>query len=445
MNRDARPLWAEGMLLGPHHFQQQERFLLGASRHVARLCGPWPFGFATLEIDEAALAEGVVALRSLSGLFSDGTPFALPVDAPLPEPLPLEADARGRLVSLSLPRVDGDGKDFAERAANGSFARYLIDDLAVQDRHTPDLDSEETLFVGRLWTRLTLEGPGDGAFHTLPVARVLERRDDGTVLLDPGFSCCALTLGGSVPIRRLVSELSGLLGQRAAEIAARVGRPDAADRAQVTLFLLLQTINRAHALLRHLLRVDGLHPEALYREMVQIAGELATLTTPGRLAGEYADYVHRDQYPAFESVVSALRESLNWIPDSSAEAVPVQHVRGGIYTATVHDTSRFVSARFILAARAALTPDELSRRLPRQTTIASKTRLRDLVEAQARGVELAPMTTVPNSIPMVADHVYFELGQNNPLWREIATGGTIALHIAGNVPDLDMQLWTLAR
>lgn len=445
MSRDDRPLWAEGMLLGPHHFQQQERFLLGASGRTARLRGPWPFGFAALELEEAALAEGVVALRSIAGLFSDGTPFALPADAPLPEPLRIEPEARGRLVSLVLPRLDGDDKDFAERPDAGSFARYLIDDLVVQDRHTPALDSDETLFVGRLWTRLSLEGPGDSAFHTLPIARVLERREDGTVLLDPGFSCCALTLGGSAPIRRLVRELASLFGQRAAEIATRVGRPDAADSAQVTLFLLLQTINRAHALLRHLLEVDGLHPEVLYRELVQIAGELATLTRPGRLAGNYAAYVHRDQYPAFESVVSALRESLNWIPDYGAEAIPVQHVRGGIYTATVHDTSRFESARFILAARAALTPDELSRRLPRQTTIASRTRLRDLVEAQSRGVELAPMTTVPNSIPMVADHVYFELRQNNPLWREIATGGVIALHVAGNVPELGMQLWTLAR
>ena len=445
MSRADRPLWAEGMLLGPHHFQQQERFLIDRSALETRLCGPWPFGFATLEIDETALADGVVALRSLSGLFSDGTPFSLPADAPLPEPLAIGSDARGKLVSLVLPRLDGDDKDFAEHPGPGTFARYLIDDLAVQDRHTPGLDSEETLFVGRLWTRLSIAGPGDSAFHTLPIARVLERREDGTVLLDPGFSCCALTLGGSAPIRRLVREIAGLLGQRAAEIAARVGRPDAGDSAQVTLFLLLQTINRAHALLRHLLEVDGLHPEALYRELVQLAGELATLTTPARLAGDYAAYVHRDPYPAFESIVSALRASLNWIPDSSADAIPVQHVKGGIYTATVRDSSRFESARFILAARAALTPDELSRRLPRQTTIASKTRLQDLVEAQTPGVELAPMTTVPNSIPMVADHVYFELGQDSPLWREIATGGIIALHVAGHMPELDMQLWTLSR
>lgn len=445
MSRDDRPLWSEGMLLGPHHFQQQERFLLGRAARAARLDGVWPYGFVTLELDEAALAEGTVALLSASGLFSDGTPFALPEDAPLPTPLAIDDEARGKLVSLALPRLDGDDKDFAESAEPGRFARYLIADLAVPDRHTPELESEETLFVGRLWTRLTLEGPGEAAFHTLPIARVVERRANGTVALDGAFSCCARALGGTAPVRRLVEELLALLAQRASEIAARVGRPDAADSAQVTLFLLLQTINRARALLRHLVDVDGLHPETLYRELVQIAGELATLTTPARLPADYEPYAHRDQYRAFEDVGRALRESLNWIPESSAEAVSVQHVRHGIYTATVRDRSRFDGARFILAARAALTPDELARRLPRQSTIASKTRLRDLVEAQSHGIELAPLRQVPNSIPMVADHVYFELRPEEPLWREIATGGVIALHVAGEFPDLGMQLWILAR
>lgn len=445
MNRADRPLWAEGMLLGPHHFQQQERFLLAAATHAARLSGPWPFGFSSIVVDEAALGEGVLALESAVGMFPDGTPFALPGDAPLPEPLRIDSDVRGTLVSLALPRLDGDAKDFAESRAAGAFARYVIDDLVVEDRHTPELTSEETLFVGRLWTRLVAEGTASASFHTLPIARVVERREDGTVLLDPAFSCCALTLGGTPPVHRLVRELSSLLAQRGAEIAARVGRPDAADSAQVTLFLLLQTINRARALLVHLLEVEGLHPESLYRELVQLAGELATLTTPSRLPGDYARYDHRDQYPAFDAVVAALRESLNWIPDSSATAIPVVHKRNGIYTATVRDASRFQGARFILAARSSLTPAELSRRLPSLTTIASKTRLRDLVEAQAGGIDLAPMTTVPNSIPMIADHVYFELGRDTPLWREIAASGVVALHVAGNPPDLDMQLWTLAR
>jgi len=445
MSRADRPLWAEGLLLGPHHFQQQERFLLAANEAAARRNGPYPFGFTTLEIDEAGLAEGVVRLVAAAGLFSDGTPFVLPADAPLPEPLAIAPDARGLLVSLALPRLDGDAKDFAENRAENAFARYVIDDLAVDDRHTPALDSQETLFVGRLWTRLILEGPGEAAFHTVPVARVLERRDDGTVRLDPGFSCCAAALSGTAPVHRLGADITSLLGQRAAEIAARVGRPDAADGTQVSLFLLLQSINRARALLQHLLSVGGLHPEGLYRELVQLAGELATLTTPERLGGEYAAYEHRDQLPAFQHVVAALRESLNWIPDSSAEAIPVQHIRAGIYTATVRDPERFATARFILAARGSMTPAELSRQLPRQTTIASKTRLRDLVEAQSRGVELRPLTTVPSSLPTYEDRVYFELGKDSALWPEIATGGVIALHVAGTVPDLDMQLWTLVR
>lgn len=283
------------------------------------------------------------------------------------------------------------------------------------------------------------------AYHAIPVARILERRDDSSIKLDPEFSCCSMSLRASPKLVALCREIQGLLHQRATELAGRLGTPNASDTSQLTQFLLLQIINRVHPLLKHRATSASVHPETLYSELIQIAGELATITSADRISPDFPDYFHLDQYTSFQAVFKSLRESLNWIPDSTTESIPVEHVKAGIYKATVRDLHLFETARFILAVKARVTPDEINRLFPRQTTISSKEHLRELVAAQSGGIEIKSMITVPNSIPMYENYVYFELRQDDPMWKQIATSGDIAMHVAGTYAELSMQLWTIQK
>ena len=445
MLKNSRTVWTEGMFLGPQHFQQHDRFLLNCIAAVNQATGPYAFGLSTCELDQHALAEGKFALISLSGLFPDGTPFTLPDDDELPEPLEIDGDVRDRRVSLALPFSLHTEKDFAESRSRESFSRYLLSHQSVKDRHSLDSESEETVFTGGLWTRLILEDDDQTAFHTIPLARIAERRDDGSVLLDSSYYCCAMSLRASTPLLAICRELQGLLTQRAQDLAGRLGQPDASDTAQLTLLLLLQIINRARPLLTHFNTSAHVHPEVLYRELIQLAGELSTLASSQRLCPEFPEYLHRDQYASFAPLVANLRESLNWIPDTKVESIPVKHVKDGKYIATVRDLDLFQTARFILAVKARVTSDELLRRFPRQTTISSKAKLRDLVGAHSQGIELKSLANVPNSIPMYENQIYFEMRQDDPLWQEVALSGDIAMHIAGSYSDLQMQLWIVAR
>lgn len=445
MRKNDRTLWTEGMFLGPQHFQQHDRFLLDTLSQLARGMGEWAHGLIDLQIDGAALNEGRFALQRARGLFPDGTPFNLPDDGELPAPITVEADCRDTLVSLAIPFADQQDKDVAETRSAASFARYLIDDRLVGDRHSPDSDSEETVFTAGLWTRLTLAEDTQAAFHTIPLARISEKREDDRVVLDERFYPCAMSLQASAPLQAMLRELTALIHQRASDLAGRIGNATASDSSQLSQLLLLQILNRAGPLLRHLGKAQSTHPEALYRDFVQLVGELATLSTTERMAPELTEYLHRDQYRSFAPVIHHLRESLNWIPDSTTESIPVRHVKAGIYTAAIRNPELFQTSRFILAAKSRVAPDELSRRLPRQCTISSKTRLRDLVEAQSRGIALKPVITLPGSIPMYENHVYFDLREDDALWQEIATSGDLAMHIAGSYSDLQMQLWAVRR
>lgn len=433
------------MFLGPQHFQQHDRFLLNTMSLVARGMGIWAYGLIDCDIDTTALNEGKFALKRISGLFPDGTPFNLPEDGELPPPIMIDGDCRETVISLAIPFEDQQAKDAVEERVSSSFSRYVIGDRLVSDRHSPDSDSEETVFTASLWTRLTLAGDDHAAFHTIPLARVSERREDDRVVLDERFYPCAMTLQASGPLQSLIRELHGLVNQRATDLAGRIGTATASDSSQLNQLLLLQTLNRTRPLLKHLAEATSTHPEALYREFIQLAGELATLTSTARLAPEFTEYLHRDQYRSFAPLVDHLRESLNWIPDSTTESIPVQHVKAGIYTAAIRNPALFQTSRFILAAKARVTPDELSRQLPRQSTISSKAKLRDLVEAQSQGIALKPVITLPNSIPMYENHVYFDMRADDPLWKDIALSGDLAMHIAGSYSDLQMQLWAVRK
>ena len=445
MQKNDRPLWTEGMFLGPQHFQQHDRFLLNTVALIVRGIGTHAHGLINYEMDNHALNEGKFALIALSGIFPDGTPFNLPEDGELPTPLAINSDCREAIVSLAIPFADQQEKDAVETRAAGSFSRYVINDRLVSDRHSPDSDSEESVFTAGLWTRLTLAGDDHTAFHTIPLARVVEKRDDDRVVLDERFYPCAMALQASSPLQGLARELGGLVNQRATDLAGRIGTATASDSSQLSQLLLLQMLNRAGPLFKHISEGLCMHPEEFYRELIQLAGELATITQSNKLSAEFTEYLHRDQYRSFAPLMDNLRQSLNWIPDSTTESIPVMHVKAGIYTASVKDTSLFQSSRFILAAKASVTPDELSKRLPQRTTISSKSKLRDLVEAQSQGIELKSVVTVPNSIPMYENFVYFEMRDDDPLWKEIAVSGDMAMHIAGSYNDLQMQLWAIRR
>jgi len=445
MQKNDRTLWTEGMFLGPQHFQQHDRFLLNTMALVSRAIGSHAHGLMEFELDTSALNEGKFALTRVSGIFSDGTPFNLPEDGELPAPLIIDSDCRDTIVSIAIPFKDQQEKDAAETHSADSFSRYVINDRVVSDRHSPDSDSEETVFTAGLWTRLTLHDDNHTAFHTLPLARVTEKRDDERVVLDERFFPCAMALQASPGLQKLARELKGLINQRATDLAARIGTATASDSSQLSQLLLLQTLNRAGPLLKHVGETAGMHPEALYRELIQLAGDLCTITQANKRPPEFTEYLHRDQYRSFAGLTDSLRESLNWIPDSTTESFAIQHVKAGIYTASIRNPDLFKTSRFILAAKAQVAPDELSHRLPRQTTISSKTSLRRLVEAQSQGIALRPVVTVPNSIPMYENFVYFDMRDNDTLWQEIAISGDLAMHIAGSYKDLQMQLWAIRK
>ena len=436
-------IWSEGMLLQPQHLQQHDRYLqTQLESRVGRL-RPYAWGFAALRIDEQALALGKLALTACSGVLPDGTPFQLQVDDDLPLPLDIPEDARNVLVVLALPLRRPGVAETGDSPAPDNHARHGIVDHEAWDSN--GLDNSALMQVGRLRLRVALEHEVAHAYATIGIARIVERRPDGRVVLDPEYCPPCLDFRVAARLGGFADELVGLLHQRGDALGGRLGQPGASGAAEIADFLLLQLINRAEPLFGHLATMTGLHPEGLYREAVQLAGELATFSPVDKRAVQYPAYRHEYLRETFQPVMDDLRRQLSTVMDTHAVPIPLEERQFGIRVAVMRDTELLKSATFVLVVNAHMPAETVRSAFPRQVKIGSIEKIRDLVNLQLPGIALRPLPVAPRQLPFHAGHTYFELDKGSEYWQQLASSAGFALHVAGSFPGLQLRFWAIRK
>lgn len=60
-----------------------------------------------------------------------------------------------------------------------------------------------------------LEREDRSAYASIAIGRILEKRPDGSVVLDPDFIPCHLNVVGISALHRFINEMSGLMRERA--------------------------------------------------------------------------------------------------------------------------------------------------------------------------------------------------------------------------------------
>ncbi len=442
MSWSNRVLWSEGMFLRPQHFQQHDRYLerLVEGRCRALQAGGW--GFADLRLDEALLTQGKLAILVARGVLPDGTPFDIPAADPPPPPLEVPGELRDALIYLALPLRRPGTRDTAEEGEPPGGARYLGRVCEVRDDNAP-FESLAPVAVAAPAFRLLGAGEGLGEYAALGLVRVLEKRADLALRLDEGYIPPLLDVAASAPLAAFRNELLGLLHQRGEALAGRVVASGAGGAAEIADFLLLQLVNRAEPLVAHLARLAPLHPEALYRELVALAGEFATFSAAGRRPAEFPPYRHDDLAASFAPVVLALRQALSMVLDSRAIPLPLVEKSYGVHVAMLADRTLLESASFVLAVRAEVPAEQLRSHFPQQAKVGSVEHIRDLVNLQLPGIALLPMPVAPRQIPYHAGACYFELDRGSEHWKQLRQSGGFAFHVGGQFPGLNLAFWAI--
>lgn len=443
MSWNSKVVWSEGMLLQPQHLQQHDRYLQSMLESRVGALRPYSWGFSSLKIDEQQLALGKLSLLSCSGVLPDGTPLQLPTDDDLPLPLDIPEDSRNALVVLALPTRRPGIAEVSNESSSDDFARYRKAEYEAWDSNGED--NSALMQVGKLRLRLALESEVVNAYTSIGVARIIERRADNRIVLDPEYCPPCLDYRVAPRLGAFADELVGLLHQRGAALSDRLCQPGAGGAAEIADFLLLQLVNRSEPMFAHLASMTGLHPEELYRAMAQLAGEMATFSKSNKRAIQYPLYRHDRLRESFAPVMDDLRKSLSIVMDAHAIPIPLEERQFGIRVAVMPDAELVKSAAFVLAVNAQMPAEAVRTGFPPKVKIGTVEKIRDLVNLQLPGIGLRPLPVAPRQLPYHAGFTYFELDRGSDLWKTLPTSAGFAMHVAGDFPGLQMEFWAIRR
>jgi type VI secretion system protein ImpJ len=440
---DSKVIWSEGMFIRTQHFQQEARYVEGMARHLFRGVRSYAWGLSELKLNRDLLSIGKFAVERASGIFPDGTPFSWPddVDEGAMQPLELDKDARNRIVYLTLPARQPGGIEVADGSSD-AITRYVQHDLAVADSAASD-EATATITIGKLRIRYAPQGGARNGLLSLGVARINEVRSDNTVVLDETFIPPLLDVRASAVVSGFVTEIVGLLNHRGEAIASRLAAGSEGTLGELTDTLMLQGINRWQPAFAHLATASAVHPETLYVNLVSLAGELATFARANHRPASIPVYDHDDLQATFTPVMTALRQALSAVLERGALTIPLVQHRYGIRVAEAPDRSIYSKYTLILVARADMPAEGLAKRLVGQAKIGPVEQIRELVNAALPGIRLRSLTAAPRQIPYHTGKAYFELDRTSPIWKQIASSSGLAIHVAGDFPGIELELWAV--
>ncbi len=432
------------MFLRPQHFQQQDRYVENLLRQWSAAFRPYGWGFSELAIDRDLLKTGKFAVSRCKGIMMDGTHFDIPEGADPPTPLDLSEAVKDSTIFLSLPVQDGRGLETdLRKAANGSL-RYGVAEHDVRDS-AQATDTPESIQVGRLRFRLMLESEERGGFECLGLARVIQVSADGTVLIDEDFMSPCLDYRVAPKLGGFIKELQGLLHQRGESLAARASESGRGGAAEIADFLLLQAVNRYEPVIAHVAETPSLHPESIYRLLLEMAGELSTFSSATKRPPELGTYRHHALRESFEPPIASLRQSLSMVFERSAIAIPLEERKHGIQVAKITDKSLLTGAMFVLAVNADAPVEAIRRSFPAQIKIGPVEKIRDLVNRALPGIGIEALPVAPRQIPFHSGVTYFALDTKSALWKELQSSGGLAMHVGAKFPSLEMDFWAIRQ
>jgi len=437
-----RVVWSEGLLLRPQHFQQQDRFIEHQFEKRFLLQNQHQWGFIKLEIDQSLLMKSQVVLQLAQGVLPDGTPFLIPGDDGDSLILEVPPNITDTTVFLCLPNRRQVGSDFVDPNDADSVARFLRASVDAIDTHCTQHTSVQ-IEIAKPNYYLALGPSRQNDSVSIPVAHIIEAREDGQIILDAQFIAPSLSIRASVLLQDSIKEISGLLSQRRKKLIDRIGGVDEYGIAGLSELLLLQLVNRYESVLNHYGRDLNQHPEALYVLLLQLAGELYTFTSTERSYVDAPSYYHQTPARTFLPLMNDLRAAFNYVFDEPAIRLALEAYKYGIQVAQLSGKNVSQYSRFILAVKADLPLEEVRMLFPTHAKVGPLEKIKDLVNLQLPGIKLTSLPVAPRQIPYHSSFVYFELDVHSELWSSLKQSSGIAIHVGGNFPGLQSEFWAI--
>jgi type VI secretion system protein ImpJ len=404
---------------------------------------PYPWGLSEIQIDEDMATLGKFTVVRAKGVMPDGTAFSIPDELPPPPPLDLPGDTRDATIYLTLPAAQVGAQEFREAESATADTRFLVSESEVSDNFSDDRGGEQIeLARPNLHFGVTRDQTYGRVLCGLAQVREMQGK---RVMFDDRYIPPVQDIAATRPLKHGLVDILGRCEQRADELALRAAEATDGGAETFASFLLLQALNKWIPVLRHLDALPVVHPERLYQDLASLAGEIATLIKPERKAPPLPAYEHENLRGTFEPLFDLLQSMLSAVFDRSAVQLPLENAGPGAWVSTIVDRNLYQNGYFYLAVKAAASADEVRGMFPSIAKLGAVEKMRNIVDSALPGVPLRYTPTPPPQLRVLPGFVYFELDRGVPDWRDFATATALGLHVAGDWPQLTMELWCVKR
>ncbi|QYX48255.1 type VI secretion system baseplate subunit TssK [Pseudomonas tussilaginis] len=447
MSKQSRVMWSEGMFLLPQHFQYQDEFHQHQLAEATLRSTPFHWGVQALQVDEDALANGTLQLKRLKLVFPDGSLF----DAPQHDPLPAARDLKDLLkgndlkVYAALKLPEPFGLNYVEDGQEQKSARRFRKQFdTLPDLNEGDLENEITSL--RLNVVMLVDGDNLDGYSYCPIAR-LSRNNMGGFNLDPHFVHPTLHLGSHDTLVGMGKRLLGALHAKSKALSGR--RRERADQiaefgsSDVTLFWLLNTVNRAYPQLAHLLAHPRLHPERLYLFLADLAGGLLTFTLDTQLH-DLPEYDHHDPAASLVKLDEMIRVMLDNVVPNQCIVIKLNQTKPSYWQGQLQDP-RLAEADFYISVHADMPGASLLELVPRAFKVGSPEDIEVVVNSAMPGVTLNHSTRLPNAIPVRLDNQYFAIEPHGLVYERMMNAQTICFYAPSAFTNLKLELMAVLK
>ena len=263
-SRFHKVIWREGLLVGPHHFQQSDRYHESQLDFRLRPLQAFGWGVIELNIDEASLKKKNLCLSGFRAVLQSGTTIELPEGQS-----ELERQISDDLFSDSLKPLDihiavpFEEVNIGSLSGNGhaSHHRYLHESVQVYDENSAD--NMQEIIVGKKNIRLLLGNEFADNHERLKIAE-LERTAEGELALSEAYVPPCLILSASTPlqkiVRQVISEIEARQKALLRSLPRSSGRGYDASRTDADKLVVLSTLGSYLPVLNHFKRIRDVHP-----------------------------------------------------------------------------------------------------------------------------------------------------------------------------------------
>jgi len=460
---NGRPLfWHQGLLLQPHHFQQQDSFVQSMLSPFHRFIQPFWWGAASIDIRATALANRTFNLAQGEFIFPDQTHVTYPGNAVL-ESRSFENDwpegERPLKVYLGLRRLNesGDNVTVVPTLENLSHVptRFvtLADSEVVEDLYQtgPSAKMQFLLYAAKLFWESETDQLGD--YILLPIAQLERSGED--ILLSGSFIPPCLSLSAFSQLARIVREIRDQIASRGRELESHkqergIQTPEFGARDMVYL-LALRSLNRYIPPLQQMTETGHVHPWAAFGLIRQLLGELSSFSVNVTVMGTAADgtpliapYDHRNLWPCFSQAQALATRLLDEITAGPDYVIPLRY--DGTYLCADLSPAMFEGRnRFYLVCETEAETSRVIKSLETIAKTASRETLPILIARSLPGIKLQHLPLPPQELPRRARSVYFQIDHQSDQWARVQKGNNLALFWDSAPEDVKVELMIVGR